>query len=286
MTTLLHTRDELRNWLNATHGPRGVVLTMGALHAGHEQLMRVARDEVGRGGTVLVTVFVNPTQFGPGEDFSRYPRTLNEDFARCEALGVDAVFAPDVDEVYPPGEQLADYDPGPLGRELEGEARPGHFAGVMKVVSRLLQLTRADVTCFGEKDYQQLVIVQRLQQLEPALATCRIVGVPIVRDADGLALSSRNRFLHEPDRAHALAIPECVKLVQDSCMRGISAAQSEAQGRAFLMASAGIDPDYVSVRSVTLGPAPTEGEARVLVAARVAGIRLLDNGPVTLRGDA
>lgn len=283
MTVVLHTRTELRDWLASTQGPRGVVLTMGALHAGHLSLVDGVRAELGGAGTVLVTVFVNPTQFGPGEDFDKYPRTLDDDVARCASAGVDAVFAPSVDEVYPEAEAVTDYEPGPLATVLEGAIRPGHFAGVLKVVSRLLQLTKADVTCFGEKDYQQLTIVKRLNELEPALRDCRIVGAPILRDPDGLAMSSRNRYLSDEERAAALAIPQCIEYVRNLCADGIPAAQAERAGRGFLATSPGLVPDYVVVRDLDLGDAPAEGEARVLVAARVGSTRLLDNGPVTLK---
>lgn len=284
MTKMLHTRDELHAWLDSTSGPRAVVLTMGALHEGHEALMRSARAEVGEAGTVLVTIFVNPTQFSEAADFASYPRSLDADEQRCRALGADAVFAPSVDEVYPKGEIVTMYEPGPLGEELEGAVRPGHFEGVMQVVSRLLQLTRADVTCFGEKDFQQLAIVRQLIELEPALAHCRVVGVPIVRDADGLALSSRNRHLSNDEREHALAIPQCVTLVQKLCEDGLSASQAERVGKGFLATASGVKVDYVAVRSLELGNAPVHGEARVLVAARVGDTRLLDNGAVFLRG--
>lgn len=281
MTVLLHTRAELADWLASTQGPRGVVLTMGALHDGHLSLVDAARAEVGS-GTVLVTVFVNPTQFGPNEDFEKYPRTLDDDVARCAAAGVDAVFAPSVDEVYPADEVITDYEPGPLGETLEGAIRPGHFAGVLKVVSRLLQLTQADVTCFGEKDYQQLTLVRRLPELEPALAGCRFVGVPIKRDPDGLAMSSRNRYLTDEERAAALALPETIELVRRLCADGIPATDAARFGKGFLATSPGVTPDYVVVLSPDMTAAPHVGEGRVMLAARVGTTRLLDNGPVTL----
>ncbi len=286
MTVVLRTRAELRDWLQATTGPRAVVLTMGALHAGHRALMQAARAELGAGGTLVTTVFVNPAQFGPNEDFEQYPRTLEADVDLCRANGVDAVFAPEVDEVYPADEEVKDYEPGPLATELEGAARPGHFAGVLKVVSRLLQLTDADVTFFGEKDFQQLTLVRRLVQVEPRLAKCRVVGVPIQRDADGLALSSRNRYLSDEQRQQALAIPETIALVRRLCEDGLDAAQAARIGRGFLATSPGITVDYVVVRSVGLGPQPLEGEGRVLIAARVGGTRLLDNGPVMVKPNA
>ena len=281
MTTVLHTRHELADWLASTNGPRGVVLTMGALHDGHMALVDCARAEVGS-GTVLVTIFVNPTQFAPGEDFEKYPRTLDADVARCQAAGVDAVFAPTADEVYPEGEAITDYEPGLLGETLEGAIRPGHFAGVLKVVSRLLQLTKADVTCFGEKDYQQLTLVRRLPELEPALANCRIIGVETKRDPDGLAMSSRNQYLSPEDRAAAHAIPETIELVRKICADGISANDAAKFARGFLATSPGVTPDYVVVLDPNMLTAPDEGEARVILAARVGTTRLLDNAPVTL----
>ena len=281
MTVLLQSRGQLEDWLLSTSGPRGVVLTMGALHAGHRALIDAARAEV-HSGTVLVTVFVNPTQFGPDEDFDQYPRSLDADFALCEAAGVDAVFAPSVDTVYPEYEAAADYEPGPLADTLEGAARPGHFAAVLKVVSRLLQLTHAEVTCFGEKDFQQLTLVRRLPELEPALASCRFVAVPIVRDDDGLALSSRNRYLTDDERQAALALPECIALVRHLCAEGAPAAEAARIGRGFLATSPGVRPDYVTVVANDMSAAPRTGEGRVLIAAQVGSTRLLDNAPVTL----
>lgn len=285
MTILLRTRSELREWLAQTRGPRGVVLTMGALHAGHLSLVDAARHEVPN-GTVLVTVFVNPAQFGPNEDFARYPRMLDADFALCEAHGVDAVFAPTVDEVYPDEETVRDYEPGPVAVELEGKSRPGHFAGVLKVVSRLLQLTQADVTCFGEKDYQQLVVVRQLNALEPALAHVRFVGVPTLRDPDGLALSSRNRYLSDVERGQALALPRCIQLVQQLCATGISGQSAAFEGFTRLLQAPGVVVDYVTVRAQDLGPAPATGIGRVLVAAKVGSTRLIDNAEVVLGGGA
>lgn len=285
MTDVLTTREELTAWLSRTTGPRGVVLTMGALHAGHMSLVDAARGAVGT-GTVMVTVFVNPTQFGPNEDFARYPRSLDADIALCEQHGVDAVFAPSVEEVYPPGEVLPEYRPGTLAEELEGKARPGHFVGVLKVVSRLLRLTAADVTCFGEKDYQQLTLVRRLPDIEPTLAHVQFLGVPTLRDIDGLALSSRNRYLSEPQRQAALAIPRCIELVRQICAEGLSARSAALEGFNFLLSSPGVVPDYVTIRGVDLGPAPERGPARLLIAATVGDTRLLDNAEVMMGGRA
>src|SRR5690606_37791952 len=161
--------------------------------AGHVALMRAARDSVGSGGLVLVTIFVSPLQFGPGEDFDRYPRTFDADLDVCRAEGVDIVFAPDRQERYPDGEPQVTVDPCPLAAELEGAVRPTHFAGVLTVVAKLLNLTVPRYAMFGEKDYQQLVLVRRM--VADLDMPYRIVGVPTVRDPDGLALSSRNVYL-------------------------------------------------------------------------------------------
>lgn len=283
MTRLLTSNAELAAWLAETTGPRGVVLTMGALHEGHMSLVKRAREEVPN-GTVLVTIFVNPTQFAANEDFSKYPRTLEADVALCNDHGVDAVFAPSVDDIYPPDSEIRQYEPGDLGSELEGKARPGHFAGVLTVVSRLLQLTAADVTCFGEKDYQQFVLVQQLNDLESALANVRFIGVPTARDSDGLALSSRNRYLSPLERQQALAIPQCIQLVQQACADGVSAQAASLEGFNALVLAPGVSVDYVTVRGADLGPAPTRGVGRVLVAARVGSTRLIDNAEVILGG--
>lgn len=285
MTRVLRSNAELAAWLAESSGPRGVVLTMGALHDGHMSLVQRARAAVQQ-GTVLVTIFVNPTQFAANEDFSTYPRTLEADIALCTEHGVDAVFAPGVDDIYPPDTPVRHYEPGELGDELEGKARPGHFNGVLTVVSRLLQLTAADVTCFGEKDYQQFVLVQRLNALEPALAHVQFIGVPTARAVDGLALSSRNRYLSAEEREQALAIPRCIELVQQACAEGISAQSAALEGFNALVLAPGITVDYVTVRGVDLGPAPVRGIGRVLVAARVGSTRLIDNAEVILGGAA
>src|SRR3954470_20605439 len=176
-----------------------VVMTMGALHEGHASLLRAARKDADH---VIMTLFVNPLQFGPNEDFDRYPRTLERDLEIAAAEGVDLVFAPSTREMSPHGEPLVRVNPGPLGEILEGASRPGFFHGVLTVVLKLLQLTRGDLTFFGEKDYQQLALVRRMAgDLEVPVD---IVGVPTVREPDGLALSSRNRYLDAAERRTAL----------------------------------------------------------------------------------
>jgi pantoate--beta-alanine ligase len=184
---------------------RAVVMTMGALHAGHVALMSAARDLVGPDGTVVVTLFVNPTQFSAAEDFHRYPRTFDDDVAACAAAGVDVVFAPSVREMYGDDAGFTDHsvtiDPGHLGTVLEGVVRPGHFRGMLTVVAKLMAMTQPDVALFGEKDYQQLVLIGRMAT--DLAVPVRVVGVPTVREADGLALSSRNHYLSADEREQA-----------------------------------------------------------------------------------
>ena len=279
MTALVHTVADLARATEGA-GPRAVVMTMGALHDGHASLIRAARQEAGAGGTVVVTVFVNPTQFGAGEDFARYPRTLDDDVAIATEAGADVVLAPDATEVYGPAQGFrADsvtVDPGPLGDVLEGAARPGHFRGVLTVVLKLLAMTGADVALFGEKDYQQLTLIRRMVQ--DLSLPVRIVGVPTVRDPDGLALSSRNRYLSTEERAAAVTIPRALAAVAAAAGDGADA--GVAAGRAVLAAEPAIDLDYLVVTDPGLGPAPARGPARALIAARIGSTRLIDNRAV------
>jgi pantoate--beta-alanine ligase len=207
VTQLLRTRDSLvaaLDGLRDEHDGLGSVVlvpTMGALHEGHRALLRAAR---GYGGPMVVSIFVNPLQFGPGEDLDRYPRTLESDLAMCAEEGAAAVFVPSAAEMYPHGEPSVTVDPGPMGAVLEGEFRPGFFAGVLTVVAKLLGLIRPAVAVFGEKDAQQLAMVRRMvRDLDLGV---RIAAVPTVRDPDGLAISSRNRYLSEEERTTALAL--------------------------------------------------------------------------------
>ncbi|MEU4200689.1 pantoate--beta-alanine ligase [Streptomyces sp. NPDC026294] len=211
-TRLVHTAAELRA-LPRSSGQRAVVMTMGALHEGHATLVRAARDRVGPAGQVVVTVFVNPLQFGAGEDLDRYPRTLEADVALAGAAGADAVFAPAAAEVYPGGAPQVRIAAGPMGDLLEGASRPGHFDGVLTVVGKLLHLTRPDVALFGQKDAQQLAVIERM--VADLNFDVRIVGVPTVREDDGLALSSRNRYLSEADRRTALALSRALFAARD-----------------------------------------------------------------------
>ena len=257
--------------------PRAFVPTMGALHDGHRELMRVAREHVGPEGEVVVSVFVNPLQFGANEDFDQYPRTLEADRAACEAEGVNILYVPTVGTIYGESPSIT-VNPGPLGEELEGATRPGHFAGMLTVVAILFNQVAPDFAMFGEKDYQQLELVRRMcRDLSFAVT---VVGVPTVRESDGLALSSRNVYLSADDRRRAAAIPRALKAGSN--------ATSVEQIRDAAMAelnSAGLDIDYVEVRSKDLGSASSDGQARLLVAVHAGSTRLIDNGPVHVVSD-
>ena len=260
-------------------GPVALVPTMGALHEGHRSLVRAARE---RAASVVVSVFVNPTQFGPGEDFDRYPRTWDDDLAALAEEGADLVFHPGVDDVYPPGAAGVTVDPGPLGSVLEGAVRPGHFAGVLTVVAKLLGLVRPDLALFGEKDYQQLTLIRAMAR-ELALGV-EVVGVPTVREPDGLALSSRNRYLDPAQRAAATALSRALRAGAAAGAQGADAVLAAAS--AVLAAEPSLVPDYLSLTDPDLGPAPATGPARLLVAARAGGTRLIDNLSVPLAGGA
>ena len=271
MTRLVRTREELDE---ATAAPMAtaVVMTMGALHEGHAQLMREARRHLPTDGRVIVTDFVNPMQFGAGEDFDRYPRTLEADVGVCERNGVDIVFAPSVSEVYGGAELGITVDPGPRGAILEGASRPGHFAGVLTVVAKLLHMTRPDIALYGEKDYQQYAVLRSMAR-DLAMGI-EIVPGPLVRDDDGLALSSRNVYLSPEQRVRARSLHRALFHIRD--MADPSAEARIAAGRAHIDAD-GID--YLTiVDPETLEPIDrVDRPARALLVARYGSVRLLDN---------
>ncbi|SHN00828.1 pantoate--beta-alanine ligase [Cryptosporangium aurantiacum] len=268
-------RESLARARDRADGPVAVVMTMGALHEGHAALLRQARA---RAATVIATIFVNPLQFGPNEDFDRYPRTLEGDLGICAREDVDVVFAPTVNVMYPNGQPNTRVNPGPLGEILEGASRPGFFHGVLTVVLKLLNLTRPDVVFFGEKDYQQVALVR--QMVRDLDLDIEVVGVPTVREPDGLALSSRNRYLSEPERTTALALAAALRAGAEAAPGGADAVETAA--RDLLGSTEGIDLDYAVVTAPDLGAAPETGPARLLLAAKVGTTRLIDNGPVLL----
>jgi pantoate--beta-alanine ligase len=285
-----NTRAELAAALDKLAPPVVLVPTMGALHDGHRALLRRARELAGPGGTVAVSIFVNPLQFGPNEDLDKYPRTLDADLAACDAEGVDLIFAPSVREMYPQ-EQLVRVDPGPTGEILEGEFRPGFFHGVLTVVLKLFSLVRPDTAVFGQKDAQQLVLVRRMSA-DFGLGI-EIEAVPTVREADGLALSSRNKYLSPEERAVAPVL-----------YRALAAGAAAASGgpRAVLAAAQAVLGDPVvdgTGRSLPAGTSPRvdylalvdernyapvrnddldfRGTAVLAIAARIGTTRLIDN---------
>jgi pantoate--beta-alanine ligase len=271
--------------------PVVLVPTMGALHDGHRALLRRARERAGPGGTVVVSIFVNPLQFGPNEDLDKYPRTLDADLAACAAEGVDVVFAPAVREMYPQ-EQLVKVDPGPTGEILEGEFRPGFFHGVLTVVLKLFGLVRPDIAVFGQKDAQQLVLVRRMSA-DFGLGI-EIEAVPTVRAADGLALSSRNKYLSEAERALAPVLQRALAAGAEAAPAGptgVIAAAQEVLDAAARSAAPEASPrvDYLAlVEARSYRPVPLEsdfdfhGDAVLAIAARVGTTRLIDNVIVRL----
>jgi pantoate--beta-alanine ligase len=285
--TLLRTKAELADARTALPAPVVLVPTMGALHAGHLALLRAAGAAAGPGGSVIVSIFVNPLQFRPGEDLDRYPRTLDDDLAMCAQEGVRAVFAPPAAEMYPGGAPQVTVDPGPVGQVFEGEFRPGFFGGVLTVVLKLFHLVRPDVAVFGEKDAQQLALVRRL--VSDTDLGLRIEPVPTVRDPDGLATSSRNRYLSPADRELALALPRALRAGQAAAEDGGSAAAVLAAAREVLDDEPALAVDYVAVvdpRTFAAAGPGHAGPALIVAAAAAGGTRLIDNVPVMLTAGA
>jgi pantoate--beta-alanine ligase len=283
MTTpyVARTRAELRRERAALGGRVAVVMTMGALHAGHAALLRAARE---RADSIVATIFVNPLQFAAGEDLDRYPRTFDADLAVCAAEGVDLVFAPDVDTIYPVSPSVR-IDAGPLGEVLEGAYRPGHFDGVLTVVAKLLHLTRPDIAVFGEKDGQQLALIRRM--VRDLDFDVEVVGVPTVREPDGLALSSRNVYLQEEERRTAVALSAALYAGVAAADDGADAAAVKDTAIRRLSDASGLAVDYLELLDDETWEAPTPATrtGRLLVAARVGRTRLIDNVPVTLVGN-
>ena len=252
-----------------------LVPTMGALHAGHHELIKRARRIPNT--VTVVSIFVNPLQFGENEDLDRYPRTFEADLQMCRGEGVELVFAPSISDMYGSGSNITVH-PGRLGDELEGAIRPDHFTGVLTVVAKLFNIVGPDLAFFGEKDYQQLVLIRQL--VRELNFNVQVVGVPVVPDDDGLALSSRNAYLSARQRQAALALSGALAAGLQAAAAGPAAALAAA--RAELAAEPAVAVDYLELRDPALGPAPATGEARLLVAAKVGGTHLIDNVPVLL----
>lgn len=274
---VVRTRDELRAARAALPGKEiAVVMTMGALHEGHATLIQQAREGADH---VIVTIFLNPLQFGPKEDLSRYPRTFDADLEICRRDGADIVFAPSPDVVYPEGDPGVRVSAGPLGAVLEGQSRPGHFDGMLTVVCKLMHLTGGTRFLFGQKDAQQLLLIRRMvRDLDfPA----KVASVPTVREADGLAMSSRNTYLTPSDREVALSLSRALRAGAGAAPEGPSAIRRAA--RAVLVAEPLVLVDYlVLVHPTSLRDVPEwyRGEALLAVAGKVGTTRLIDNTPV------
>jgi len=261
---------------------RRVVLvpTMGALHAGHRSLIRAAHScSDAPDATVVLSIFVNPLQFNSPTDLDRYPRQFEADLAVCQQEGVEMVFAPSVEAMYPPGSDTT-VAPGALGAELEGASRPGHFVGVLTVVAKLFGIVGPDRALFGEKDYQQLVLIQRM--VADLRMDVKVIGLPTVRDPDGLAVSSRNVHLDRAARAAAATLPAALAAGARQAPRGGEAVLAAAHE--VLSAQPAVLLDYLALRDPQLGPAPSRGPARLLVAAIVGSTRLIDNMSLHLGG--
>lgn len=256
----------------------GLVPTMGALHRGHLELVRTARQACNH---VVASIFVNPTQFGPNEDLASYPRQIEEDSAQLRAEGVTLLWAPSVDAMYPHGFSTT-VAVGTVSENFCGAARPGHFDGVATVVCKLFNQVQPDMAFFGEKDFQQLAVIRAMARDLDLTAphADRIVGVPTVREEDGLALSSRNRYLSAEDRARAVALPRAMRDVIAQIEGGNDVASSLADLKAKLLEAGFSQVDYAELADAqTLEPLSSLGNdpARLLVAARIGGARLIDN---------
>lgn len=278
------TREELATARACLSGRVAVVMTMGALHEGHAHLIRTARESA---DAVLVTIFLNPLQFGAGEDLDRYPKTLDADLAICSREGVHLVFAPTPDVIYPGGVPDVLVRAGALGDRLEGEHRPGHFDGVLTVVAKLLHLTAPDLAYFGEKDAQQLALITRM--VRDLDFPVQVVAVPTVREEGGLALSSRNTYLSDSDRRAARSLNRALR----AGAAAAGARSGEDGAAATLAAASGVladEPaltvDYLAVVDDDTWESADAGttKGRLLVAARVGTTRLIDNVPVTFAG--
>jgi pantoate--beta-alanine ligase len=283
---LARTRAELAAVRDGLGRPVVLVPTMGALHEGHRALLRLASEMSAPGGSVVVSVFVNPLQFGAGEDFGRYPRSEERDLAVCAEERAAVVFAPSRDEMYPQKPQVT-VDPGPVGRLLEGSSRPGFFTGVLTVVLKLFQVAAPDVAVFGQKDAQQLALVR--QMAADFDLGVRVEAVPIVRDADGLAVSSRNAYLSPQERSTALSLSRALSAGAAEGASGAAAVLAAARvvlGRA-ATARPPLALDYLALVdpvSFTAVGDDYRGPALLLVAARVGATRLIDNAQVMLSG--
>ena len=255
-------------------GRLAFVPTMGALHEGHLSLMRIAKQHAPH---LAASIFVNPTQFGPKEDFNRYPRPIESDLAKCEAAGVELVFNPPPEEMYRPDVPDIVVDLPALTTVLEGKHRPGHFKGVCQVVAKLFNIVQPDVACFGQKDFQQLRVISAM--VEALDWPIEIIGCPTLRDPDGLAMSSRNQYLSPEERQRALAISRALMLAAGDVREGVKQTSRLVTSIQHVLLEQHLNIDYIAaVDPKTLKPVElVEGPTAILVAARVGATRLIDN---------
>ncbi len=271
---VLRTIEAMRAWRAAQAGRVALVPTMGALHRGHLAHVEAARPACDR---CVVSIFVNPTQFGPHEDFARYPRPVSDDLSRCEAAGVDAVFMPEPEAMYPPRVPATSIEVPSLTREFEAAQRPGHFAGVCRVVLKLLNIVQPHAVTFGQKDYQQLAVCSAM--IADLNLPIDVITVPTVREADGLALSSRNVYLDDDQRRRALGLIKSLRLAEKLIAEGETDPAGVASAMRQMLEAHQIVPDYAAVRHPTTLAAldSIDGRAVALVAGRLGQTRLLDN---------
>ena len=279
MSQVIKIISDFRNWQSKQGVPTVAVFTMGALHDGHKELINQARqyisEKLSGNGNVVVSIFVNPTQFNNSADLEKYPRDLDADLAICNESGVDVVFAPSTQEMYPTGENQIKISQPPMASILEGQSRPGHFVGMLTVVNKLLNITNPVATFFGEKDFQQLVLVQ--QMVAQLNMPVEVIGVPTVRDEDGLALSSRNKRLSESQRQIACQIPATLSLIKHSISEGNSFTKAKEIGLEYLANFPGIKLDYLEILNQRLEVPNEQESARALIAVQIGEIRLIDN---------
>jgi len=268
--------QQIAEKLRLQHQYIGVVMTMGALHEGHLSLVKLAKEKA---GTVIMTLFVNPTQFGPGEDFHRYPRPFEKDVALARSAGIDYLFAPTVEAMYPEGYSTA-IDPGPVATRFEGAARPGHFGGMATVVVKLLGITRPHLAVFGEKDAQQLAVIRRVATDLNIAVT--ILGAPIARESDGLATSSRNIYLSSDERQQATVLYRAIRYAGEQIEQGRADLEAiAAEAEELVLAEKDTQPDYlcfVDEGTFERAAKAVPGKAyRLIMAVRIGSTRLIDN---------
>ena len=280
MTQLVHGNSELRLAMKGLGSNICLVPTMGALHEGHAALIEAGKEFIGKDGCIVVSDFVNPKQFGQNEDFEKYPRNIDHDLKVARSAGAHILWAPSVEDVYP-GQWPLDIETDPRFEILEGRSRPGHFAAVIEVVTRLFNIVQPNIAVFGEKDFQQLVFVSEMaKRREPQIG---ILAVPTKRDFDGLALSSRNLYLSSDQRNVAHLIPDALKQGVLLASKGFSIIEIKNKVKEIISKSNLIDIEYIEILSNTLSEIKPGEVGRILIAAKLGDTRLIDNMPILLK---